>query len=260
LARLLDASEVAATAADVAQLRANRAVGSCERPNNTLVPLRWNDEAVARVLSDAARLGRISAATGGTDLRWTSAYLSIKDPESGPLWWHQDWWCWDHPATLQPNAPQIAVLCYLHDTSVSSGALRVLPGSHASSVDLHATLPDAHRLATLDPDDEALRDQPGQLTIDVRAGDAVVLDYRLLHGTHANTDHRHRDCMILNFAPAWRDLPDDIRAHLIRSPSLPTADEVSDAAHLTPVLPSYAGAPRDLTLVRDAPPRFAVSS
>jgi hypothetical protein len=34
----------------------------------------------------------------------------------------------------------------------------------------------------------AMRDHPNQVTLSVRAGDAVVTDYRLLHGTHANTN------------------------------------------------------------------------
>jgi hypothetical protein len=32
----------------------------------------------------------------------------------------------------------------------------------------------------------ALNDQPGQATLSARAGDVVLLDYRLLHGTPAS--------------------------------------------------------------------------
>jgi hypothetical protein len=117
-------------------LRATRADGSCDRPNNSLVPLRWNDPPVMSVLRDEPRLRRVRLAAGGADLRWTSGYFSIKDPFCGPLWWHQDWWCWDHPVTLCQRAAQVALLCYLDDTTVSTGALRVLPGSHLGGLGL----------------------------------------------------------------------------------------------------------------------------
>jgi ectoine hydroxylase-related dioxygenase (phytanoyl-CoA dioxygenase family) len=82
----------------------------------------------------------------------------------------------------------LATLCYLTATSVQNGALRVLPGTHHKSAPIHAHLPEAHTefAETLDPSHMALSDQPGQVTLSLRAGDAVVMDYRLLHGTQAN--------------------------------------------------------------------------
>ena len=102
---------------------------------------------------------------------------------SPPLWWHQDWWCWDHPLTYRRMAPQIAVLCYLADTNAQNGALRVLRGSHLKSAPIHAVLPEAHGHSAegLEPGHIALSDLPGQVTLCLRAGDAVVIDYRLLH-------------------------------------------------------------------------------
>jgi ectoine hydroxylase-related dioxygenase (phytanoyl-CoA dioxygenase family) len=84
-------------------------------------------------------------------------------------------------------------------------------------------------------------------TLAARAGDAVALDYRLLHATHANRSDVRRDALIVNFTPSWKSLPDDIRAHLIRQPALPTAEETDD------LLPRFEGTPRDLPLSREAP-------
>ena len=234
---------------------------SCERPNNTLVPLRWNDPVVELVTSDEQRLCRLAQVVGAHDLRWISGYVSIKDPSSPPLWWHQDWWCWDHPVSFQPEAAQVAVLCYLSETSAANGALRVLPGSHLRSTRVHAVLPEAHSEAStaLDPCHEALRDQAGQVTIEVRAGDAVVLDYRLLHGTHANSSERRRDCVLLSFAPSWRDLPVEIRGHLVRHPALPTpVEETIGTEAIQKLLPHHDGPCRDLELNRNAPDVFTV--
>jgi ectoine hydroxylase-related dioxygenase (phytanoyl-CoA dioxygenase family) len=46
----------------------------------------------------------------------------------------------------------------------------------------------------------------------VRAGDAVVLDYRRLHGTRANASPRRRDALLVTFTPSWRELPNDVVA------------------------------------------------
>jgi hypothetical protein len=229
----------------------------CERPHNTLAPLRWNDRLVASVLGCEQIVQRIAAASDAGDLRWISGYVSVKDGSSPPLGWHQDWWCWTHPVSFRARPCQIAVLCYLADTGATSGALRVLPETHRRSVELHAALADAVAEGSENVYDAvAQRDQPGQRTLAVAAGDAVAIDYRLLHGTHANETATRRDCLILNFAPDWSDLPDEMRAHLIRHPALPQAGRATKGA-LARLLPDYDGAPRDLPLARTAPDEFA---
>jgi hypothetical protein len=258
---LLGPDEVASVRATVDEHIAAPPGGACERPNNTLVPLRWRDPTVAAVLTtDRAR--RLATAVGAGDLRWISGYVSVKEAHSPPLWWHQDWWSWDHPASYLRPAVQVALLCYLCDTDSGNGALRVIPGSHLRSVPVHAALPEAHGEGTtaLDPDHEAMRDQPGQVSLGLRAGDAAVLDYRLLHGTHANRSHLRRDCVLLNFAPSWATLPADIRAHLISHPALPGPDEgPPDRRELAGLIPTYDGPRRDLPLNRNAPASFAVT-
>jgi hypothetical protein len=231
----------------------------CDRPHNRLVALRWNDELVDLVLGRDAAVRRLSTAIEADDLRWISGYVSIKEPHSQPLWWHQDWWCWGHPVSYRRDAAQVALLCYLGDTGADSGALRLLPGSHHRSRPLHAVLPEAHaQRGALGSDHAALSDQPDQVTVSARAGDAVVLDYRLLHGTHANAGERRRDCVLLSFTPCWRRLPKDVRAHLIGHLAQPTeAERASASPTWAGLLPSFAGRQTDLGLERAAPARFA---
>ena len=220
------------------------------------------DPIVEGMLSSERRRAALVEATGADDLRWISAYVSVKEPLSAPLWWHQDWWCWLQPVTYRRVASQVAVLCYLTDTGAHNAALRVLPGTHHRSVDLHGQLPEAHAAASdaLDPGHAAMRDHPDQVTIEARAGDAVVVDYRLLHGTHANATRRRRDCLVLTFTPSWRTLPEAIRAHLIRHPALPApAERASVGEPVRRWLPDYAGVPRDLPLDRVAPSDFAIA-
>jgi hypothetical protein len=227
----------------------------CERPNNTLAPLRWNDVIVHRVLGSEHRRSRIAAAVAARDLRWISGYISVKASHSGPVWWHQDWWCWAHPISFQPEPAQVALLCYLVDTTVENGALRILPGTHHRSIGLHSALGEAEA-GTVESANLAARDHAEQVTLELAAGDAVLIDYRLLHGTHANESNERRNCLLLNFAPAWRDLPLEIRAHLIRHPALPSEAERARAGAELPLLPTFKGVPRDLELSRRAPTGF----
>jgi ectoine hydroxylase-related dioxygenase (phytanoyl-CoA dioxygenase family) len=203
----------------------------------------------------------LRAGLGAGDLKWISGYVSLKEPHSPALWWHQDWWCWDHPISYRRAAAQVAVLCYLGDTTADNGALRVLPGSHYRSLPIHAALPEPHTAVAsgLEPAHPALRDHPEQLTLCLSPGDAVVLDYRLLHGTHANASESRRDCVLLSFAPSWSELPEEIRGHLINHPAQPATDErPSETGWETELLPRFYGVRGDLPVNRRAPDCFSV--
>ena len=259
LSGFLDADDLAAVSRLVDERVEAPHESGCERPHNTLAPLRWNDTLVQLALSTRRQIDALAHAVGARDLRWISAYVSSKPARSGPLWWHQDWWCWQHPVSLRREAAQVAALCYLAGVDETNGALRLLPGSHHRSHRLHAALPSAHspQADTLESDHPAMRDAPDQVTPAVAAGDAVVVDYRLLHGTHANNSETRRDCLLLSFAPSWSELPDEIQAHLISHPAQPRLDEAPPAWQ-SDLLPSYCGRPRDLPVDRNPPARFAV--
>src|ERR1700686_3890922 len=97
---------------------------ACNRPNNLLVPVRWNNPIVRLVLGLSSRIQGLRTKLHADDLRWISGYISVKEPRSPALWWHSDWWCWDHPVSFHRRASQVAVLTYLSDTSEANGALR----------------------------------------------------------------------------------------------------------------------------------------
>lgn len=255
----LDARETSTVRMAVESLRLSASHGSCTRPNNTLLPLRWNEPIVRMVIGSKLRRQTLSLAVGASDLRWVSGYVSTKEPQSPPLWWHQDWWCWDHPISFRRPAAQIAVLCYLNRAESHNGALRILPRSHRASMPIHAILPEAHGQAAggLEPEHPAMSDIDGQITVCVQEGDAIAIDYRLLHGTHANNTSSRRDCLLLSFAPSWCQLPDDIRGHLIEHPAQPTESELP-CPEMQGLLPQFAGARRSLCLNRNAPREFNV--
>jgi hypothetical protein len=235
---------------------------ACSRPHNTLLPLRWNDDLVQLILNSGVRMESLRTKSHADDLRWISGYISIKESRSPALWWHQDWWCWDHKVSYQPAAAQTAVLCYLAETTPNNGALRVLPGSHHKASPIHALLPDPETHATEDlaPTHAAMSNLGGQVTLSMKAGDAALIDYRLLHGTHANSSDVRRECIILNFTPSWRHLPEDIRAHLISHTAQPSAKEIVPSGVLSlGLLPDFPGERKDLVLNRKAPRDFQVA-
>ncbi len=215
--------------------------GTCIRPNNVLSPLRWCDEVVGRLLGDESFVAGIAAATAATDLRWTSGYVSTREPRTGPLPLHQDWWCWDHPASHDRAAPQVAVIIYLDDVPAGRAALRVVPGSQRRlPVDVR-----------LDTGGTVVAGEPGTTIVPAGPGDAIVVDYRLLHGTTANATDERREAVILNLVPRWRELPADLRGHLISGLALPRPDEaVPDHGWPARLLPTFTGPRRDLPLRR----------
>jgi hypothetical protein len=103
-----------------------------------------------------------------------------------------------------------------------------------------------------------MTDLPDAVTPRMRAGDAVVIDYRLLHGTHENVSSSRRDCILLSFTPSWSRLPDDIRAHLIDHPALPQNEVSQIPAAISYLLPAFNGVRRSLALNRNAPCEFDI--
>ncbi|MBD0332253.1 MAG: phytanoyl-CoA dioxygenase family protein [Chitinophagaceae bacterium] len=259
LKNFLTKEEVSLVSKEVECVLASCRESACVRPNNTLLPLRWNDILVELLLKFDKRIQMLKKAVAAKDLKWVSGYVSTKDAFSPALWWHQDWWCWQHDISIKRTTAQIAVMCYLTPTSKQNGALRVLPGSHHRSTGLHAFLPEAHATAAnqIQQEHPAMSDYPGQITLNLNAGDAVAIDYRLLHGTHGNASAIRRDCVMLTFAPSWQDLPADIKGHLIDHYALPFIDELPvQTPYPKDLLPTFYGIRKDLELNRMAPSEF----
>lgn len=78
----------------------------------------------------------------------------------------------------------------------------------------------------------------------------MVIDYRLLHGTHANYAAQRRDCVLLSLVPSWCELAGELHAHLIQHPALPTDEErdLAESSRIADLFPRYAGEPADLAV------------
>jgi hypothetical protein len=155
---------------------------------------------------------------GPADSRWLAGYLISKPPKSPALFWHQDWWGWDHPISYTDHLPGLGVMIYLSDTCVENGCLRVIPGSHRNQHKLHS-LPVAHEQTLShidDPDDIAYQSDASELPVEVNAGDVVLMDPRLLHSAYANTTGGERSLITLWYLPDFEGLPEAIQARYVQ--------------------------------------------
>jgi hypothetical protein len=151
--------------------------------------------------------------------RFSSGYLISKPPGGPPLFWHQDWWGWDDPASYQPEPLQVFLMYYLADTDRARGCLRAIPGSHRRRHPLHDILPAAHEgelSRATDLGHPAFATAAGEVALPVAAGDLVVGDARLLHAAHANGGAAERPLITLWYHPRFAQQPPAIRARVAR--------------------------------------------
>ena len=153
-----------------------------------------------------------------TDTVFSSGYLISKPPGGPPLFWHQDWWGWDHPSSYTSTIAQFFVMIYLQKTDKTNGCLRIIPGSHREPFEQLSSL-DAHTdelSAYSDPQSIQFEDIDQGVAVEVEIGDIVVGDARLLHGAYANHSDLERSLLTLWYHPNYGDLPDSVRSAIWR--------------------------------------------
>lgn len=120
-----------------------------------------------------------------------SLLMKWADPTSA-FHTHQDWTMVDETAYRTVN-----VWCPLVDTTEHNGAMRVLPGSHKvlSAIRCSPMPPEGFESAgwQIGPDEMD--------AVEVEAGQAIVFDHALLHGSGANRDGRPRWAVATAFKP-----------------------------------------------------------
>jgi len=153
---------------------------------------------------------------GFRDTRFSSGYIISKPKNSPALFWHQDWWGWDHPLSFTDQIAQVFVMIYLQDTNNKNGCLRVIPGSHRSFHSLHLNQ-SAHTESVSrveDPDDQIYNSIPEEVAVPVKYGDVIVGDARLIHGSFPNKSEDERTLITLWFHPNYNMLPGTMQARI----------------------------------------------
>ena len=152
-----------------------------------------------------------------------------KPPNGAPLYWHQDWARWDDPVSMSPCPQQVFLNWYLCDTNIGNGCLRVIPKSHRQRTDLHDHIVAPHEGGGYDIDEEnewMFFDHPNAIDVPVKAGQLLIGDARLLHGTHRNASSCRRTVLLGWYYRKSNDVPDtwlgDVPQEILdRDPGLP---------------------------------------
>lgn len=145
------------------------------------------------------------------DFRSGGHFQIISKPPSAPaLYWHQDWARWDDPISMSPWPQQVFLNWYLTDTMVENGCLRVIPGSHLRRLDLHSHLIQPHEgggYHISETNEWMFHDHPDAIDVPIQAGDLLIADARLLHGTHPNQSDKRRTVLLGWFFRRNHDVP-----------------------------------------------------
>ena len=184
------------------------------------------------------------ASMGYPKPRWSSGFVISKPGHSPPLFWHQDWWGWNDPLSYTDLPLQVFAMYYLVDTRIENGCLRVISGSHRKRHRMHDAVPTAHtdelRRAT-DPTHPAYQPMPEDQAVPVRAGDLVIGDSRLLHGSYANQTDERRTVITIWYHPNFDISSPRIQSNLSRTQTR-VVDWPPQAQKLVQrLVPSYEG-------------------
>lgn len=114
--------------------------------------------------------------------------------------WHVDSWLWENPDVNRTIPPQVGILTYLDDAGVNSGRPLVIPGSHRREVYGHLSFM------------ETKMPHPCEVGFTMSAGDALLLDARVTHGSAHNVISENRICLTLWFMLAFDNLSEQTRA------------------------------------------------
>jgi hypothetical protein len=125
-----------------------------------------------------------------TGYRMLTGGLLVKPAGAAPLSMHRDW-------TMLPDSDQVAlnIWCPLIDVDESNGALALLPGSHRLVPNIEA----AHVRPFFADYGDLLAEL--SVSLPLSAGEAVIFDYKTIHGSRANETSRPRPAISLACIP-----------------------------------------------------------
>jgi ectoine hydroxylase-related dioxygenase (phytanoyl-CoA dioxygenase family) len=126
----------------------------------------------------------IAESLAGKNMVPTYEAMVFKDTGNGaPIRWHQD--------AVHPRRSRIFNIdIYLDEARAGQGALRVVPGSQASKVDV------------CEVEDQYAWDVPGSLEVAMGPGDVLVHDVMLVHGSAPTLGNALRRTLYYEFRPA----------------------------------------------------------
>jgi|TARA_B110000881_G_scaffold217120_1_gene233954 ectoine hydroxylase-related dioxygenase (phytanoyl-CoA dioxygenase family) len=177
-----------------------------------LGPTRMPDPMAAKIIFNQKKLAicKELGFEGLTPQEWV--ILISKPPRSPPCYWHQDYMNWNSPEAFTPWPTKLLIGFYLSDTKKENGCMRVISGSHQNHHQLHDKVPPPHEeeiKKITDLNHPTYAPHPDAVDVNVAAGDMILVDARLLHGTWGNSSQLPRTLFVIwhdvfsKAAPSW---------------------------------------------------------
>jgi hypothetical protein len=187
---LLDISELRQVEAELADMPMNTAPYSDEQ-KFAAKPPQWHSRKFAEIIA-APRLMELIKAALGDDIVFMLGMYVRSGPGVPGLALHSDYqpygsgpkgWNESSPSTLR-------VLIYTEDLTLEQAPFTIVPGSHIS---LHN---DSNPYIRYD-------NHPDMVTLSLKAGDALVFNVKVFHGTHPHLGQKGRGMLEYAYRPAW---------------------------------------------------------
>ncbi len=164
--------------------------------------LRHKSHLLFTWLNDLIRNDRILDAVedliGGDILCWGSSFF-IKEPRNTAyVSWHQDSTYWG----LEP-ADIVTAWVALSDSTSANGAMRVIPGSHASEQFPHRDTFAPENLLSRGQEIMVAVDDRQAVTLELAAGEMSLHHVRLIHGSEPNPSDQRRIGFAIRYIPTY---------------------------------------------------------
>ena len=189
--RVLTDAEVERYSADISRTMAE--CGSDRRLDQLHLYFQWaRDIATHRVIVDTVR-----EILGDDVLAWGSLMLSKPAHDQSFVAWHQD----GHYADFLGDAPALSAWIALTPSTVSSGCMRVVPGSHKTKL-AHAVTAEPLNMLSHGQEIAAEVDDNDAVDVVLRPGEMSLHHVRIVHGSEPNRAHYRRIGFAIRYVPS----------------------------------------------------------
>lgn len=173
---VLEESELASARAEIDRLTAAHD-GVLKRFDRAHLFFRWAFDLVRhpRVVHAVSKI------LGDDVVVWGSLILSKPAHDPGFVAWHQD----GAYAGFLGDAPAVSAWIAMSDSTVESGCMRVVPGSHKQRLE-HAVKNAPENLLSHGQEIAAYVDENDAVDVQLRAGEMSLHDVNIIHGSNAN--------------------------------------------------------------------------
>ena len=186
---VLDDGELAAARAEVARLSEAHG-GVLKRFDRAHLVVRW-----AYDLALHPRVvGAVAEVLGGDLVVWGSLMLSKPPRDPGFVAWHQD----GAYAGFLGEAPAVSAWIALSDSTIESGCMRVVPGSHRQKL-AHAVKHAPENLLSHGQEIAVEVDERDAVDVQLRSGEMSLHHVDIVHGSNANRSDRARTGFIVRY-------------------------------------------------------------